>query len=225
MKKNYLFMMGAMLLLMTGTALTACSSDDGNSEIPDVPTDPPVPEEEPFVGVRYMEDSVQIQMQLLNSDSVAVDAFKEGEDIIFKLAITNKSSDRVLATPMENFSDNIFNVYSSDGTAMGRPWDERIFSYVYPFLIPEVVREYVCSWLEEPDEDMVNMCLWIENPVDNIENLNLEKYYSMTKGKRPVAYLKKDRRHPLPKGSYYTQFDVSVIEGKTTTIRMDFNIE
>ena len=108
MKKNYLFMMGAMLLLMTGTALTACSSDDGNSEIPDVPTDPPVPEEEPFVGVRYMEDSVQIQMQLLNSDSVAVDAFKEGEDIIFKLAITNKSSDRVVATPMENFSDNIF---------------------------------------------------------------------------------------------------------------------
>ena len=153
-----------------------------------------------------------------------MDTFKEGEDIIFKLTILNIGSDMVLATPIEDFSDDIFNVYSSDGVNMGKPWDERLRSYVYPLLIPEVAREHVCSWLEVPDEDMVNMCLWIENPVENIENLDLDRFFSMTKGNRPVAYLKKDCRHPLPKGNYYTQFNVSIIEGRTITIRMNFNI-
>ena len=32
-------------------------------------TEEDVPEEEPFVGVTYIEDSVKIQLQLLNSDS------------------------------------------------------------------------------------------------------------------------------------------------------------
>jgi hypothetical protein len=223
----YQFLFSA-LFAGIGTLSISCSSDDGNTEIPTdpiAPAVPAIPEEEPFVGVTYMEDSVQIQFQLLNSDSVAMDTFKEGEDIIFKLTILNIGGDMVLATPMEDFSDDIFNVYSSDGVNMGRPWDERLRSYVYPFLIPEVVREHVCSWLEEPDEDMVNMCLWIENPVEDIDNLNLDKFFSMTKGRSPVVYLKKDRRHPLSKGSYYTQFNVSVIEGRTITIRMDFNIE
>lgn len=216
------------LIAGIGMLSISCSNDDGNSEIPEAPNDsivPSEPEEKPFVGVTYFEDSVKIQFQLLNSDSVAVDTFKEGEDIIFKLTITNTGSDWVQTIPMENFSDDIFSVYSSDEVNMGKPWDERLMSYVYPLLSPKTVREYVCSWLEVPDEDMVNMCLWIENPNENIENLNLDRFFSMTKGNRPVVYLKKDCRHPLPKGNYYTQFNVSIIEGRRTTIRMEFNIE
>ena len=71
-----------------GSLSISCSSDDGNSELPDIPdapTDSIDPDDTPFVGVTYMEDSVKIQLQLLNSDSVATDTFKEGEDIIFKL--------------------------------------------------------------------------------------------------------------------------------------------
>ena len=214
------------LIAGIGTLSISCNSDDGDSELPTVPIDPPeptTPEEKPFVGVTYMEDSVQIQLQLLNSDSVAVDTFKEGEDIIFKLTITNTGSDWVQTIPMENFSDDIFSVYSSDGVNMGKPWDERLMSYVYPLLSPKTVREHVCSWLEVPDEDMVNLCLWLENPVEDPSNLNMDKYLSM--GISPMIFLKKERRLPLPKGSYYCQFDVRIIEGRTTTIRMDFNIE
>jgi len=224
MKKEILISM--MALLCWSSALVSCSSEDGKSEVPEVPTDPLVPtksEEKPFVGVTYFEDSVKIELQLLNSDSVAADIFKEGEDIIFKLTVTNTGSDWVLTTPMEHFSDDIFSVYSSDGVNMGKPWDERLMSYVYPLLYPETVREQVCSWLEVPDEDMVNLCLWLENPVEDTSNLNLDKYMSM--GIRPIVFLKKERRQPLPKGSYYTLFDVSVIEGRTTTIRMDFKVE
>ena len=88
------------LIAGVGTLSMSCSNDDGNSDIPDIPTDTPVPEEEPFVGFTYMEDSVQIQFQLLNSDSVAMDTFKEGDDIIFKLTVTNTSSDWVTITPL-----------------------------------------------------------------------------------------------------------------------------
>ena len=120
-----------------GTLCVSCSSDDGNSELPDIPT---IPKEEPFKGVICFEDSVKMQLQLLNSDSVATDTFKEGEDIIFMLTVKNISSERfLLHTPIENFSDNIFNIYSSDGTDMGRPWDYRVCLSVSPFLTPEMM--------------------------------------------------------------------------------------
>lgn len=214
------------LIAGIGTLSISCNSDDGASELPTVPTDPTeptTPEEEPFVGVTYMEDSVKIQLQLLNSDSVAMDTFKEGEDIIFKLTISNTSSDWVQTIPMENFSGDIFSVYSSDGVYIGKPWDQRLMTYFYPLLTPKTEREQVCSWLEVPDEDMVNLCLWLENPVEDTSNLNTDKYMSM--GINRVIFLKKERRQPLPKGNYYTQFDIGIIEGRTTTIKMDFSVE
>ena len=226
MKKRIVLVIGVVILMMTSLVVESCSSDDGNSELPDVPPEPTIPEEKPFVGVTYLEDSLQIQLQLLNSDSIAVDTFKEGEDFIFKLTITNIGNDIVLTTPIEKICDNFFNVYSSDGTDMGKPWDQRLTNLRQSFLIPGTVWEYVCSWLEEPDEDMKSICSWIEEPVGGVEDLvGLEKYWQMTLGKRPVAFLRKERRQPLLKGSYYTQFDINIIEGKTTTIRMNFNIE
>ena len=215
------------LIAGIGTLSMSCSSDDGNSEIPEVPSDPPVPEEEPFVGVTYMEDSVKIQLQLLNSDSVAMDTFKEGEDIIFKLTVTNTSSDWVTITPLHQISDNIFNIYTPDGTDMGKPWDERL-TINHSFLTPGMSIELVCSLLEEPDEDMKEICSWYEDPaghVEEIEGFDWEEYIQMTMGNRLVGFLKKESRQPLPKGSYYTQFDVSIIEGRTITIRMDFKVE
>ena len=157
MKKNFLFMMGAMVLLMTGTALTACSSDDGNSEIPDipdVPTDSIASDEKPFIGVTFLEDSVKIQLQLLNSDSIATNTFKEGEDIIFKLTINSISNDLVMITPITDFSDNIFDIYFSNGTYVGRPWDARFIALIHSFLTPDMLQEHTCSWLEEPVEDV-----------------------------------------------------------------------
>ena len=222
MKKEVLII---SMLFVLSFGMTGCSNDEGN-ELPSVPTDPielTTPEEKPFVGVTYMEDSVKIQLQLLNSDSVAMDTFKEGEDIIFKLTISNTSSDWVQTAPMEKFSGDIFSVYSSDGVYIGKPWDQRLMTYFYPLLTPKTEREQVCSWLEVPDEDMVNLCLWLENPVEDTSNLNTDKYMSM--GINRVIFLKKERRQPLPKGSYYTQFDVSIIEGRTTTIKMGFNVE
>lgn len=229
MKKTYLLTMKKVVLVALfagiGTLSISCNSDDGDSELPSVPTDSTkstIPEDKPFVGVTYMEDSVKIQLQLLNSDSVAMDTFKEGEDIIFNLTITNTGSDWVQTAPMEKFSDDIFSVYSSDGVYIGKPWDQRLMTYFYPLLTPGTVREQVCSWLEVPDGDMVNLCLWIENPVEDTSNLNLDQYVSTI---NRIIFLKKERRQPLPKGSYYTQFNVSIIEGRTTTIRMDFKVE
>ena len=231
MKKKLVFVMIALLSLMAGTVLTACSSSDNDGEIPDIPTDPTdsiVPEETPFVGVTYMEDSVKIQLQLLNSDSVATDTFKEGEDIIFKLTVTSTGSEWVAMTPLHQIGDNIFNIYSSDGTDMGKPWDERLTKSINTILTPGLVIELVCSLLEEPDEEMKEICSWLEDPaghVKEIEGYDWEEYIQKTMGKRLVGFLKKESRSPLPKGNYYTQFDVSVIEGRTTTIKMDFKVE
>ncbi len=195
------------LIAGIGTFSISCSNDNGNSEIPDVPTDPTV---KPFVGVTYMEDSVKIQLQLLNSDSIAMDTFEEGEDIIFKLTVINISNEWVEITPTDKFSDNIFNVYSSSGKDMGKPWDGRLIA-LESILIPRMMLEHICSWLEEP--------------LGDIENMDLEKSGLVTPGRMPVRYFKNECRQPLPKGNYYTQFDISIIEGKATTIRMDFKIE
>lgn len=234
MKKKLVFVMIALLSLMAGTVLTACSSSDNDGEIPDIPTEPTVPTdsvipvEQPFVGVTYMEDSVRIQLQLLNSDSVATDTFKEGEDIIFKLTVTSTGREWVTMTPLHQIGDNIFNIYSSDGTDMGKPWDERLTKSINTILTPGLVIELVCSLLEEPDEEMKEICSWLEDPaghVKEIEGYDWEEYIQKTMGKRLVGFLKKESRSPLPKGNYYTQFDVSIIEGRTTTIKMDFKVE
>lgn len=216
------------LIAGIGYLSISCSNDDGNSELTDIPTEPSVPEEKSFVGVTYMEDSVKIQLQLLNPDCVAMDTFKEGEDIIFKLTVTNTSGEWVTMTPLHQISDNIFNIYSSDGTDMGKPWDERLTIRTHSFLTPGMSIELVCSLLEEPDEDMKEICSWNEDlagHVEEIEGFDWEKYIQKTMGERLVGFLKKESRLPLPKGNYYTQFDVSIIEGKTITIRMDFKVE
>ena len=197
-----------------GSFSISCSSDDGNSELPDIPdapTDSINPDETPFVGVTYMEDSVRIQLQLLNSDSVATDTFKEGEDIIFKLTIKSISNDLVMITPITDFSDNIFDIYSSNGTYVGKPWDGRHISLIHSFLTPEILQEHTCSWLEEPVEDVMAK--------------EINEWSSISIARVPIHYYKTEYRQPLSKGSYYTQFDVSVIEGRTTTIKMDFKVE
>ena len=220
------------ILLGMGILSTSCRGDDGNSEIPSIPTPPTdsidtsKPEEKPFVGVTYFEDSVKIQFQLLNSDSIATDTFKEGEDIIFKLTVKNISSDWVTVTTVDKFCDNTFNVYSSDGVDMGRPWNLRLIGAIRPFLTTGMMQEHICSWLEAPLEDIDQISSWLEDPIKFLGNMDLEmRILSLVNGITPIAYLTKERRQPLPKGSYYTQFDVSVIEGRTTTIRMNFNIE
>ena len=230
-------LLGAMLLsigmlLGMGTMSTSCRGDDGNSEIPSIPTTPTdsidtsKPEEKPFVGGTYFEDSVKIQFQLLNSDSIATDTFKEGEDIIFKLTVKNISNDWVTITTVDKFCDNTFNVYSSDGVDMGRPWNLRLIGAIRPFLTTGMMQEHICSWLEVPLEDIDQISSWLEDPIKYLGNMDLEmRILSLVNGITPIAYLTKERRQPLPKGSYYTQFDVSVLEGRTTTIRMDFNIE
>ena len=210
MKKEVLII---SMLFVLSFGMTGCSNDEGN-ELPSVPTDPielTTPEEKPFVGVTYMEDSVKIQLQLLNSDSVAMDTFKEGEDIIFKLTIMNMGSELVMITPIDEFSDdNIFNIYSSNGSYVGKPWDGRWIALIHSFLTPGMLQEHTCSWLEEPVGDTVDYLL-------NGTSTSIARV--------PIRYYKQERRQPLPKGSYYTLFNVSIIEGRTTTIRMDFNVE
>ena len=217
MKKKLVFVMIALLSLMAGTVLMACSSSGDDGEIPVIPTDPTVPTDSiksieiPFIGLTYMEDSVKIQLQLLNSDSVATDTFKEGEDIIFKLTIKSISNDLVMITPITDFSDNIFDIYSSNGTYVGRPWDSRHISLIHSFLTPDILQEHTCSWLEEPVEDVMAK--------------EINEWSSISIARVPIHYYKTEYRQPLSKGIYYTQFDVSVIEGRTTTIKMDFKVE
>ena len=206
----------AMLVGM-GILSTSCRGDDGNSEIPSIPATPTdsintsKPEEKPFVGVTYFEDNVKIQLQLLNPDSIATDTFKEGEDIIFKLTITNISNELVMTTRIHEFSDNIFNIYSSSGVEMGKPWDGRYIALTHSFLTPGMSQEYICSWLEKPVED--------------VETIIIEEWSFMSIARSPIHYYKIEQRQPLAKGSYYTLFDVSVIESRKTRIRMDFNVE
>ncbi len=176
-----------LILLIIGIIAYSCSNDENeNNESVELDTDLP-----------QDYDGITVVFQLLNPDGVAVKSFREGENIIFKLSLTNRTSEEAIMPNMMNiFGKNTFRVYSKEGRNMGLPWDYLSMSdaMMGAIRLPQgASRTFICSWLNDPE---------------------IEK----------EGFGKDTIRYPLPRGEYYTQYDLSISDNKKVTYKKEFKI-
>lgn len=178
-----------LLIMGAGMYATACSGDD-NEEVKEeeviLDNDPP-----------QDYDGLSVSFQLLNKDSIATKSFKQGENIVFKLSITN-NRDSALSLPLipEIIGDDAFMVYTQNGENLGRPWKSLSLGGRQPRLQTGLSLTFEIPWLEGTAKPEICFSEWGNNA-------------------------------PLPIGSYYTQFNIRIFKDsdKTITCRKDFVVK
>ena len=195
-----------LFLLLAGIctfALSCSSDDDANSNDNDpkemVATD---------MNTRQDYDSISVDFSLLNAEGLAVTTFKEGEQIIFRLTVTNTTDKRLrnCQSPADIVGEDMFQVFSN-GSVIARPWD---FTMTY----------HATNMFWTPQIDYVYECPWQGQVVDS-ENENYEDFSVSLAG---VVFIKKQDRQPLPVGSYYTEFKLILNEENVITCHKNFNV-
>ena len=176
-----------LILFILGIIASSCSNDEsGNNESVELDTDPP-----------QDYDGITINFQLQNPNGLSVKSFREGENIIFTLSLTNRTSEEaIMPNVMKILGENTFRVYSKDGRDLGLPWDYLSMSdaMMGAIRLPQgASRTFICSWLNDPE---------------------IEK----------EGFGKDTVRYPLPRGEYYTQYDLSISDNKKVTYKKEFKI-
>jgi len=184
-----------LLTISAGIMLTSCSKDDGSSDpvaIETMETDQHQP---------IMVDDIRIDFKILNTDSVAMKTFKEGENFYFTLSLTNVGTETLyLPDRQEIIGDEAFKVFSADGKYVGIPWDGRVITIQRHDLHPNTTWTIWSAWLTYSVRDKEAM---------RIAGFELYKFQGHL---------------PLPKGSYYTEFEITIHNGKKVKLRKDFKI-
>lgn len=191
MKKKSIFVNCITLVLFMVVSFTfvSCSSDENDKDV-EVTLDTDNPQE---------IDGISISFQLLNPEGIAVKSFKEGEEIIFRLTISNTREEKVILPPTGVFlgggDGNLFRVYTSDNKDMGKPWDQIITeATAHSAIDPKSSRTFSCPWVGMPN------------------------------GESAKQFIKQDKRNPLPKGHYYSQFEIIMDNQKKVLCKKEFKI-
>lgn len=157
-------------------------------------------------------DGISINFQLVNDDGIALKTYKEGEQITFKLIVTNSRKEPVkIPLRDELFDSGFFQVFSSDGQLIGKPWDNYMSfgGMVVIATRPGVSYEYICPWIGKANsQDLIEGRFKVEDiPSSNI------------------LFAKERDRQPLPKGDYYTKFNINLNDGKVITCKKEFKVQ
>ena len=135
-------------------------------------------------------DNFDVKFQMLDAQGRPVTKFKEGENFTFRLAVINKQKET-----FELLTDFIgmdaFHVFSASGDDYGLPWDA-------------VVQMGMAVYFLHQSESATVSC----------------RAFGKNGDERPIlsrlSLVKDKDRNPLPKGSYYTQFELKLnAQGKT----------
>ncbi len=184
-------------LLLSFGMFSACSSNDDAEDIVEID-----------LNTVQDCDSISVDFRLVNSEGQAVKTFKEGEQILFRLTVTNKTGKKLnCQSPVNIVGVDMFQVYSN-GKILGRPWD---FTLTY------------CSprnqfWVEQID--YVYECPW-QGQVLDIDKENYREFHVPSSG---VVFIKKQDQQPLPVGQYYTEFRLTLSEDNVITCHKDFSV-
>lgn len=183
-----------LLVIGIGLALNACNENDV-----------PLKQMAHRGSVELDADTVQVfegltvTFQMLNADSLPVTNFKEGENIIFRLVVTNSRKENVtLPNTQVMLGENVFHIYTSQGEDMGLPWDSRVcFGLANLVTSPGQSYQFLCpafGELEDPDK------------------FNSASYYPGADpwGSWCVFFKTEYVRKPLSRGNYYTEFDINL---------------
>jgi len=195
-----------LFLLLAGICTFALSCSSDNDEIS---SDDEAKEAVAIdMDTRQDYDSIRVDFCLLNAEGQAVTTFKEGEQIIFRLTVTNTTDKRLrnCQSPADIVGEDMFQVFSN-GIVIARPWD---FTLTY----------HATNFYWAPQKDYVYESPWQGQVVDS-EKENYEDFYVPSSG---VVFIKKQDRQPLPVGSYYTEFKLILNEDNVITCHKDFNV-
>ena len=166
-------LMAAITMLMLG--MTACSGDDS---------------------------SISVYFTLQDESGVEKSSFKEGENIIFRLDITNHSEEEALLSNLIDmfFNDDIFHVYSSKGEDYGNPYDVLFLPEIGHLVLDSQSRNtYLCPWVNNPDSELSWNPLYLSYEIEKLR--------------------------PLPQGDYYSVFAIKLDNNRVVTCRKTFKIE
>lgn len=144
-------------------------------------------------------EGLTITFQMLNADSLPVTNFKEGENITFRLVVTNSRKENVtLPNTQVMLGENVFHIYTSQGEDIGLPWDSRVcFGLANLVTSPGQSYQFLCpafGELEDPDK------------------FNSASYYPKANpwGTWCVFFKTAYVRKPLSRGNYYTEFEINL---------------
>ena len=177
--------------LMTAFVITACSNNDGDVWTPELDMDP---------AQDY--NGITVKFETLNMDGIAVNSFREGENIIFSLTITNNREQQIsLPHVKDMFGDIAFPVYSENNEEIG------------------VAGRYVRTWSLDIPRLSTGRSFIIRYPwYMTDQNLpGLTAYYSF--------FVKDNPGQSLRKGKYYSEFEFFLEEGQKVVCRKDFRVE
>lgn len=189
--------MPLLLLVGTCTSVCSCSNDDDVNDVVVIDQD-----------TVQDYDSISVDFRLMNSGGQAVKTFKEGEQILFNLTVTNKW-DRTLKVkrPIYIVGEDLFQIYSN-GKPVDRPWD---------FVLHETgpIAHY---W--SAHKSYVYECS-LQGPAIDLDSLFDTYIEAPSSG---VALFKTHDRQPLPVGNYYTEFKLILNEEHFITCHKDFSV-
>jgi hypothetical protein len=179
----------------------ACSSSDEVTAVYEGYSTNDSSEKEKGEGIQGCSDEM-VEFQLQNEYGIECYDFKEGDNIIFRLEFRNDSDeDAQVARFSEIIGWDGFRVYSIEGKDMGTPWDQIVTnSRMYDFIGAHSSEVILCPWFDIP-------ALYCNGH---------EQYYSN-------MYYKTDEKMPLPKGQYYSRFEIK-FEDKVITCNRNFII-
>lgn len=217
-KRKLVMLILSLLVAGAGLVFTACSSDNDEPK-PDVPQEPSVKLDADTIQVF---EGLTVKFQMLNADSLPVTTFKEGENITFMLVVTN-SREEMVAIPniIDMLGTNTFNIYTAQGEDLGRPWDARIgLGLANLETQPGQYYQITCPAFGE-----------VENPL-MFDSASYNPWADPW-GTWCIFFKTEYARKPLPKGSYYTQFEINLNNGvenpskgyKGVMCRKEFRIE
>ena len=191
--KKKLVLMMSVLLALG--LLSACSKSDDVTDINNH-------SEKDGTGTIEKSSDLMVDFRLQNEDGMECYDFKEGDNIIFRLEIKNDTDEDAILPPFsEVLGLDVFTVFSQEGVRIGTPWDVIMTSFRECEIIgAHNSAVFVCPWFDIP-------ALYF-NGTDH--------YYS-------EYFYKKDDKSPLPKGEYFSEFEIRLNE-KTITCNRKFNI-
>ena len=185
-----------MSVLLALGLLSACSKSDDVTDINNH-------SEKDGTGTIEKSSDLMVDFRLQNEDGMECYDFKEGDNIIFRLEIKNDTDEDAILPPFsEVLGLDVFTVFSLEGVKIGTPWDVIMTS----FRECEVIRAHSSA---------VFVCPWFDIPT---------LYYNGTEHYYSEYFYKKDDKSPLPKGEYYSDFDIKFNE-KTITCSRKFEIK
>jgi hypothetical protein len=134
--KKVLFIFGVLLSL---SIFWACSNDDEN--------DIDLSGGDLIIETDSVPDKIQISFTLFNENDIPTTTFEYGEDICFKLTIGNNIEHILYLGEDVKLSDDLFRVYSEDGTDMGAPWTSRGTEFVLIGISENSKVSLSCNWI------------------------------------------------------------------------------